>query len=69
MKEYRIIDISSDRLIIEWSVQFEESVLDVPQHPHADTFILPAVWDDEHVHADSSSDESLDSKDSNDLDT
>jgi hypothetical protein len=47
-------------LIIECSVQFEESVLHVPQQPHADTFTLPPVRDDEHAHADSSSDESSD---------
>jgi hypothetical protein len=43
VKGYRLIDLSSDRLIIEHSVQFEESVSHVPQQPHADTFILPPV--------------------------
>ena len=43
VKGYRLIDLSSDRLIIECSVQFEESVSHVPQHPHADNFILPTV--------------------------
>jgi hypothetical protein len=38
---YRLIDISSYCLIIERSVQFEESVSHVPQQSHADTFILP----------------------------
>jgi hypothetical protein len=65
---YRLIDLSSNRLIIEQSVQFEESVSHAPQQPHADTFIRPPVRDDEHAHADSSSDESFDSEDSNDLD-
>jgi hypothetical protein len=65
MKGYRIIDLSLDPLIIERSVQFEESVLHVPQQPHADIFTLPPVRDDEHAHADSSSDES---SYSNDLD-
>jgi hypothetical protein len=64
VKGYQLIDISSDRLIIERSVQFEESVSHVPQQPHANTFTLPPVRDDEHAHADSSSDESYDSKDS-----
>jgi hypothetical protein len=64
VKGYRLIDISSYRIIIEHSVQFEESVSHVPQHPHADTFILPPIRDDEHAHADTSSDESSDSKDS-----
>jgi hypothetical protein len=60
VKEYKLIDISSDRLIIEESVQFEESVSHVPQQQHANTFILPPVRYDEHAHADSSSDESYD---------
>jgi hypothetical protein len=69
VKEYRLIDLSSDRFIIERSVQFEESVSHVPQQPHADTFTLPPVRDDEHAHADSSSDESFDSEDSEDSDS
>jgi hypothetical protein len=69
VKGYIPIDISSDRLIIERSVQFEESVSHVPQQPHADTFVLPPVRDDEHAHADSSLDESSDSEDSDDPDT
>jgi hypothetical protein len=35
---------------------------------HADTFVLPPVRDNDHAHAISSSDESSDSKDSDDLD-
>jgi hypothetical protein len=66
VKGYRLIDISSDRLIIECSVQFKESVSHVPQQSHADTFTLPLVQDDEHAHADSSSAESSDSEDSDD---
>jgi hypothetical protein len=50
VKGYSLIDLSSDRLIIEQSVQFEESVSHVPQQSHADTFILPPVRDDEHAH-------------------
>jgi hypothetical protein len=69
VKGYHLIDISSDWLIIERSVQFEESVSHVPQQPHADTFTLPPVRDDEHAHADSSSDESFDSEDSDDSDS
>jgi hypothetical protein len=69
VKGYKLIDISSDHLIIERSVQFEESVLHVPQQLHADTFVLPHVRDDEHAHVNSSSDESYNSKDSDDLDT
>jgi hypothetical protein len=69
VKGYRLIDLSSDQLIIEYSVQFEESVSHVPQQLHADTFVLPPVRDDEHAHDDSSSDESFDSEDSDDPDT
>jgi hypothetical protein len=69
VKGYWLIDLSSDRLIIEHSVQFEESVSHVPQQSHADTFTLPPVRDDEHAHADSSSDESSDSEDSDDSDS
>jgi hypothetical protein len=69
VKGYRLIDISSNRLIIEHSVQFEESVSHVPQQSHVDTFTLPPVRDDKHAHADSSSDESFDSEDSDDLDS
>jgi hypothetical protein len=43
--------------------------LHVPQQPHANTFILPPVRDDEHAHADSSLDESSNSEDSDDSDT
>jgi hypothetical protein len=68
MKGYRLIDLSSDRLIIERSVQFKESISHVPQQSNADTFVLPPV-NDEHAHADSSSDESSNSEDSDDSDT
>jgi hypothetical protein len=44
VKGYKLIDISSDQLIIERSVQFEESVSHVPQQPHEKTFILPPCW-------------------------
>jgi hypothetical protein len=60
VKGYKLIDLSSDRLIIERSVQFEESFSHVPQQPHAYTFVLPPVIDDEHAHADSCLDESSD---------
>jgi hypothetical protein len=69
VKGYRLIDLSSDHLIIDRSVKFKESVSHVPQHPHADTFVFPPVIDDEHAHAKSSSNEIFDSEDSNDLDT
>ena len=66
VKGYQLIDLSSDRLSIERSVQFEESVSHVPQQSNPDTFIPPPVWDDEHAHVNSSLD---DSSDSEDLDT
>jgi hypothetical protein len=68
VKGYRIIDLTSNWIIIEHSVKFEESVSHVPQQSHADTFILPHVRDDEHAHAKYSSDKSSDLEDSNDLD-
>jgi hypothetical protein len=66
VKGYQFIDISSNRLIIEHSVQFEESVSHVPQQSHADIFTLSPVQDDEHAHDDSSSEESSNSEDSED---
>ena len=61
VKGYLLIDLSLDQLIIEHSVQFEESVSHVPQQPHVGTFVLPPIRDDEHAHADSSLEESDDS--------
>jgi hypothetical protein len=69
VKGYRLIDLSSDRLIIECSVQFKECVLHVPRHLHADTFTLPPVRDDEHEHVASYSSESYNLEDSNDSDS
>jgi hypothetical protein len=63
VKGYIVINISLDWIIIDRSVQFEESVSYVPQHPHADTFVLPHVRDDEHAHVNSSSYESYDLED------
>jgi hypothetical protein len=68
VKGYWLIDISLDQIIIECSVQFEESVSHVPQLPHAYTFTLPHVRDDENAHADSSSDEISDLEDLDDSD-
>jgi hypothetical protein len=66
VKGYRLIDISLNQLIIKHSLQFEESVSHVPQQPHADTFVLPPIKDDERAHTNSSSDEIYDSEDSDD---
>jgi hypothetical protein len=57
VKGYKLIDISLYRLIIELSFQFEESVSHVPHRPHAYTFVLPPIRDDEHAHVDSSLDD------------
>jgi hypothetical protein len=69
VKGYILIDLSLDRLIIESRVQFKESVSHIPQQPHVDTFVFPPIRDDEHAHANSSSNKSFDSKDSDDSDT
>jgi hypothetical protein len=51
VKGYRLIDPSTDQLIIEHSVQFEESLSHAPHEPHAGTFVLPPVRDDESTHS------------------
>jgi hypothetical protein len=66
VKGYRLIDISSDWIIIDRSVQFKESVLHVPQQPHEYTFVLPPIRYYEHAHIDFSSDESSDLEDLDD---
>jgi hypothetical protein len=43
VKGYILIDPSTDQLIIERSVQFEESLSHAPHEPHAGTFVLPPV--------------------------
>jgi hypothetical protein len=63
VKGYRLIDLSSKWLIIKRSVSC------VPQQPHVYTYVLPPVRDDEHAHVNSSSNESYDLEDSDDLDT
>jgi hypothetical protein len=59
VKGYQIIDPSMDKIIIERSVQFEESPLHAPLEPHADTSSLPLASDikyDESTHSDHGSD-------------
>ena len=51
MKGYQLLISSTDKLIIERSVQFEESLSHVPQFTHADTFYLPHDRDDDFVHS------------------
>jgi hypothetical protein len=51
VKGYIIIYLSLDRLIIEHSVKFKESVSHVTQQSHAYIFVLPLVRDDVHAHA------------------
>jgi len=43
VKGYRLIDPSTDRLIIERSVQFEKSPLHAPPLKHVETLVLPSV--------------------------
>eukprot|EP00253_Pinus_taeda_P006200 PITA_06200 len=52
VKGYRLLIPSTDKLIIKRSVKFEESLSHAPQSPHADTFYLPHVRDDDSVHSD-----------------
>jgi hypothetical protein len=59
---YKYIDPSTYQLIIERSVQFEESLLHAPHEPHVGTFFLPLVRDDESTHSNSNSDLSSDTK-------
>jgi hypothetical protein len=55
VKGYRLIDSSTDRLIIEHNVQFEESPLHAPPVQHVETLVLPSVLDikyDDSTHSD-----------------
>jgi hypothetical protein len=45
MKGYKLIDPSTDWLIIKRNVQFEESPLHAPPLQHSDTLLLPSVPD------------------------
>eukprot|EP00253_Pinus_taeda_P004047 PITA_04047 len=52
VKGYRLLISFTDKLIIERSVKFEKSLSHAPQLPHANTFYLPHVRDDDSVHSD-----------------
>jgi hypothetical protein len=55
VKGYILIDPSIDRLIIECTVQFEESPLHAPPVQHAETLVLPSIpdiKDDYSTHSD-----------------
>jgi hypothetical protein len=55
VKGYRLIHPSTDWLIIECNVQFEESPLHAPPVQHAETHVLPSVpdiRDDDSTHSD-----------------
>jgi hypothetical protein len=59
VKGYRLIDPSTDRLIIESSVKFDESPFHAPPVQHADTLVpplVPGIRDDDSIHSDSNSD-------------
>jgi hypothetical protein len=45
VKDYRLIDPSTDNIIIERSVQFEESPMQASQEPHVETSTPPLVLD------------------------
>jgi hypothetical protein len=63
VKGYRLIDPSTDYLIIECSVQFEEiSLSHAPHEPHVGTLFLPLVRYDESAHSKSISNLSSDTK-------
>eukprot|EP00253_Pinus_taeda_P030107 PITA_30107 len=49
---YRLLISSTNKLIIERSVKFEECLSHAPQLPHADTLYLPHVRDDDSIHSD-----------------
>jgi hypothetical protein len=54
VKGYRLIDPSTDRLIIECSVQFEENPLHAPPVEHVYTLVIPSVLDiidDDSIHS------------------
>jgi hypothetical protein len=51
---YKLIDPSTDRLIIENGVQFEKSPLHAPPVQHADILVFPSVpniRDDDSIHS------------------
>ena len=52
MNGYQLLTSSTNRLIIEQSFKFDESVLHAPQLLHANTFYLPHVRDDDSIHSD-----------------
>jgi hypothetical protein len=55
VKGYRLINPSTNRIIIERSVQFEETPLHAPSEPHVDTFVpllAPDISYDESTHLD-----------------
>jgi len=55
VKGYRLLDPSTDILIIEHSVHFEEDHLHAPSNPHVETFVpfhALDIGDDESTHSD-----------------
>jgi hypothetical protein len=55
MKGYRLLDPSTNMIIIEHNVFFEENPFHAPSKPHADTSIplpTPDISDDESTHSD-----------------
>ena len=59
VKGYRLIDLSTDKLFIERSVQFEKIPLHAPLESHAENFVplpTPHIRGDESTHSDHDSD-------------
>jgi hypothetical protein len=59
VKGYRLLDTSTERIIIERNVQFEESPLHASLEPHTNTFVpmlTTDISDDESTHLDHGSD-------------
>jgi hypothetical protein len=54
VKGYSLLDPSTDMIIIEHNVQFEENPLHAPLEPHAETYVplpAPKISDDESTHS------------------
>jgi hypothetical protein len=62
VKEYKLINPSTDQLIIKHNVLFEESISDSPREPHVDTIFLPPARHDESEYSYSTSNLSSDTK-------
>jgi len=62
VKGYRLLDPSTNQLIIERNVQFKESPSHAPHEPHAEAFVLPLVANNESTHSEHTIDLSFDTE-------